>query len=116
MTAEAEFDEVYIVAGHKGNPDKVKAKGRLGRRLKGSRGRGSLEKEKPPILGMVQRGGEVILKMLPNVQQVTIQPVIAEAVAEGTLIYTDEYNIYGRLVQWGYAHKMVNHSAGAVCP
>jgi transposase-like protein len=114
LTGEAEFDEVYIVAGHKGHPDKVKAKGRAGRRrrLKESRGRGTLEKEKPPILGMVERGGEVILKMLPNVQQATIEPVIATAVAPGTLIYTDEYNIYGRLVQWGYAHKTVNHSVG----
>jgi transposase-like protein len=114
LTGEAEFDEVYIVAGHKGQPDKVIAKGRPGRRrrLKGSRGRGTLEKEKPPILGMVERGGEVILKMLPNVQQATIEPVIATAVAPGTLIYTDEYNIYSRLVQWGYAHKTVNHSVG----
>ena len=102
------------MAGHKGNPAKVKAKGREGRRrrLKGNRGRGTLEKEKPPILGMVQRGGEVILKMLPNVQQVTIEPVIAAAVTPGTLIYTDEYNIYDRLVRWGYEHKTVNHSAG----
>jgi transposase-like protein len=106
LKGEAEFDEVYLVAGHKGHPDKVKAKGRAGRRrrLKGSRGRGTLEKEKPPILGMVERGGQVILKMLPNVQQATIEPVIADAVAPDTLIYTDEYNIYGRLVQWGYAH------------
>jgi hypothetical protein len=59
LTGEAEFDEVYIVAGHKGHPDKVKAKGREGQRrgLKGSRGRGNLEKEKPPTLGMVERGG-----------------------------------------------------------
>jgi transposase-like protein len=88
---EAEFDEVYIVAGHKGQSDKVIAKKREGRRrrLRGSRGRGTLAKEKPPILGMVQRSGEVILKMLPNVQQITIEPVILANVAPGTLIYTD---------------------------
>ncbi len=114
MKGEAEFDEVYVVAGHKGNPEMVKAKEREGRRrrLKGSRGRGTLAKEKPPILGMVQRGGELILKMLANVQQITIEPVITAYVAPGTLIYTDEYNIYSRLVQWGYSHKTVNHSAG----
>lgn len=102
------------MAGHKGQPEKVKAKGRQGRRrrLKGSRGRGTLAKEKPPILGMVQRGGEVILKMLSNVQQVTIEPVIGANVAPGSLIYTDEYNIYSRLDEWGYAHKTVNHSIG----
>jgi transposase-like protein len=105
---------VYLVAGHKGQPDKVKAQGRQGRRrrLKGSRGRGTLDKEKPPILGMVQRSGELILKMLPNVKQTTIKPIITACVAQGTLIYTDEYTIYGRLIKWGYEHKTVNHSVG----
>jgi transposase len=69
----------------------VKAKKREGRRrrLKGSRGRGTLEKEKPPILGMVQRGGELILEMLPNVQQATIEPVILANIAPDTIVYTD---------------------------
>ncbi len=44
-----------IVAGHKGYPEDVK-KARKGRRnrLKGARGRGTLEKEKPPVLGIIQ--------------------------------------------------------------
>lgn len=114
MTGEVECDEVYIVAGHKGKPAAVKAKKRTGRRnrLKGSRGRGTLAKEKPPILGMIQRNGEVVIRMLPNVQQTTIKPVITQIVAAGTLIFSDEYNIYGRLVEWGYDHKTVNHSQG----
>ena len=35
--------------------------------------------------------------MLPNVQQATIQPIISNTVSPGTLIYTDEYDIYARL-------------------
>ena len=61
---------------------------------------------------MLQRGGEVIIKMLPNVQQITIQPIIEANVALGSLIYTDEYTIYDRLPEWGFAHKTVNHSIG----
>lgn len=61
---------------------------------------------------MIQRGGEVVIKMLPNVQQKTIQPIIQATVEAGTLIYTDEYDIYTRLETWGYAHKSVCHSAG----
>ena len=38
------------------------------RRLKGARGRGTLENEKPPIFGMIQRGGAVVVRMLENVQ------------------------------------------------
>ena len=57
---------------------------------KGAPGRGTLEKEKPPILGLIQRGGQVVLHMLPNVQQKTIKPIIEAAVTKGSLLYTDE--------------------------
>lgn len=105
---------MYIVAGHKGRPDIVAQAGRTGRRrrLKGKRGRGTLADEKPPVLGLIQRDGEVVVRMLPNVQQTTIKPVITQTVAPGSLIYTDEYDIYDRLPEWGYDHKSVNHSAG----
>jgi transposase-like protein len=71
-----------------------------------------LEKEKPPILGLIQRGGQVVLHMLANVQQVTIKPIIDKFVAKGTMIYTDEYNIYERLSAWGYNHNTVCHARG----
>jgi transposase-like protein len=71
-----------------------------------------LEKEKPPILGLIQRGGPVVIRMLANVQQTTIQPIIASVVAKGSQIYTDEYDIYSRLKDWGYKHQSVCHSAG----
>ncbi len=45
-------------------------------RWKGNGGRGTLEKDKPPVLGLIQRGGQVVLHMLANVQQATIKPVI----------------------------------------
>jgi len=61
---------------------------------------------------MIQRSGEVIIRMLENVKQQTIKPLITAYVAVDTLIYTDEYTIYSRLKEWGYRHKTVNHSAG----
>ena len=61
---------------------------------------------------MIQRGGEVVLHMLANVQQQTIKPIIQTTVSAGTLIYTDEYDIYARLEDWGYSHNSVCHSAG----
>jgi len=48
--------------------------------------------------------------MLPNVQQATIKPIITDAVAPGTLIHTDEYDIYARLPARGYPHKTVCHA------
>jgi transposase len=61
---------------------------------------------------MIQRGGQVVIQMLENVQQATIQPVIQSTIAPGTLIYTDEYAIYDRLESWGFARKSVCHGAG----
>lgn len=102
------------MAGHKGNPAAVAAKGREPRRnrLRGQPGRGTLEKEKPPIFGMIQRGGEVVIRMLANVQIATIGPLVRETIEEGSLVYTDEYNIYNRLCEWGYGHLSVNHGSG----
>lgn len=109
-----ELDELYLVAGHKGNPEAVRKKGRRGRRrrLKGARGRGTLKKEKPPVLGLIKRMGEVVIRMLPDVKQVTIEPFIRTYVSLDALVNTDEYCIYDRLEEWGYTHQSVNHSKG----
>jgi len=68
--------------------------------------------DKPPILGLIQRGGQVVLHMLANVQQKTIKPIITDAVTPGTLVHTDEYSIYARLPSWGCGHKTVCHGRG----
>ena len=114
LSNEVECDEAYVIAGHKGQPEVVKSKGRQGRRrrLKGKAGRGTLEKERPPVFGMIQRGGQVVIKLLANVQQKTIEPFIKDTIVPGTLMYTDEYSIYARLQCWGYGHKRVNHGRG----
>ena len=39
----------------------------------------------------------MVLRMLANVQQATIKPIITAAVTPGTLVHTDEYSIYARL-------------------
>ena len=61
---------------------------------------------------MIERGGAVVIRMLANVQQVTIKPLIEATIAPGTLVYTDEYDIYSRLEEWDYDRESVCHSAG----
>jgi len=61
---------------------------------------------------MLQRGGRVVIRMLENVQQATIRPLIEATIAPGTLVHTDEYDIYNRLEEWGYRHKTVCHGKG----
>ena len=114
LSGEVESDECYIVAGQKGQPKKVKEANRKPRRrkLKGKRGRGTSGDEKNPVSGFVERGGLVRLQVVDDVQQKTIAPIIKSSIASGTLIYTDEYNIYERLEEWGYQHKIVHHGSG----
>ena len=114
LVNEVECDEAYVIDGHKGQPEIVKNKKRKGRRrrLKGEGGRGTMKKERPPVFGMIQRGGEVVIRLLDNVKQKTIEPFIKETIESGALVYTDEYSIYARLERWGYGHKSVNHGRG----
>ena len=67
MGGVVECDEVYVVAGHKGRPDRIQGRAPRRRRLQGAPGRGTLEKEKPPIFGMLERGGAVRIVLLENV-------------------------------------------------
>ena len=41
---------------------------------------------------MIERGGQVVLHMLANVQQASIKPIIEASVSKGSLIHTDEYD------------------------
>src|SRR3712207_5361772 len=52
------------------------------------------------------------MRMLADVRQKTIQPIIEAAVAKDTLVHTDEYKVYARLPAWGYQHKTVCHARG----
>jgi len=61
---------------------------------------------------MIQRGGEVVIRMLANVQRTTIEPLIKATIIPDTQVYTDEYTIYNSLPEWGYGHKTVCHGAG----
>ena len=61
---------------------------------------------------MIQRTGEIVIRMLADVQQKTIGPLVRGTIALGAVVYTDEYDIYARLPEWGYTHRTVCHAAG----
>ncbi|WP_211252343.1 IS1595 family transposase [Deinococcus marmoris] len=80
--------------------------------MKGKRGRGTAASDKPPVLGMIERGGQLVLQLCANVQQHTIRPHILTAIQTGSVVNTDEYAIYARLPGWGFTHVTVNHGRG----
>jgi len=47
--------------------------------------------------------------MLADVQQATIGPLIRATIVPGSVVNTDEYDIYHRLTEWGYSHRTVCH-------
>jgi transposase len=61
---------------------------------------------------MIQRTGEVVIRMLEDVKQKTIGPLIKQTIAPEAVVSTDEYDIYTRLSEWGYSHRTVCHAAG----
>src|SRR3712207_9171500 len=85
-------DERLTEAPIRGPTGCRREKGRSGRRrrLAGAPGRGAPAEEKPPILGLIQRGGRVVLRMLAGGRQRTIRPVIEAVVAEGASVHTAE--------------------------
>ena len=66
-----------------------------------------------PILGIVQRQGNVHLEVTKDVKTLTVQPIIEKLVLPNTTIYTDEYCIYNFLKKSDdYTHLTVCHSKG----
>jgi transposase len=61
---------------------------------------------------MIQRGGEIAIRMLADVKQRTIGPLIQRTIDPGAIVYTDEYDIYAWMPQWGFTHRTVCRAAG----
>lgn len=74
--------------------------------------RGLGEKPKEVLMGMVQRGGKVYMKHVPNTGKWTLLAQIKQHVDPKARIYSDEYASYTNLPQHGYEHDSVTHSAG----
>jgi len=87
---EVEADETYI-----------------GGVAKGKRGRGALNKT--PVIGIVERRGGVVAKVMDSVTTVNAIKLIRSNVEQGTTVHTDEYPIYNYVGKLGFKHEVVNH-------
>lgn len=79
------------------------------------------------VLGMLERGGQVIARAIPNVRKKTLQPLVREHVAKGAELHTDMHDAYFSLplpveipaeghslgeYPVDYVHHAVNHQTG----
>lgn len=66
-------------------------------------------KDKIPVMGMLQRGGKLIAKVVTNTKAQTIQPLIYKYVKTNSYLMTDEWWAY-RGLDGNYLHKYIDHS------
>lgn len=92
LFGHVEADETYVGGKKKG----------------GKPGRGTT---KPIVMGMAQRDGSIVTKIIPNVGASALHKEIWNHVVAGSRISTDELKGYRGLDRLGYKHETVNHSA-----
>jgi hypothetical protein len=50
--------------------------------------------------------------MLENVKGATVKHLVLQTIALVSHVFTDEFDIYGRMTQWNNAHSSVCHRGG----
>lgn len=98
---EVEIDETYV--GGK-NKNRHKSK-----KVKNSQGRST--KDKKPVVGMVERGGKLVAKVVDGVASDDLQPIVEENVLKTAKVYTDEWRGY-KGVKKLYDMEVVKHGKG----
>lgn len=98
LDGTVEIDETFI-GGKNKNRHKDK---------KVAKCQGRSFKDKTPVFGMLQRGGNVIAKVVANTKAITLRREIRRIIKKGSTIYSDEWN-YGNLNKM-YTHEYIDHS------
>ena len=66
-------------------------------------------KDKTPILGLLQRNGDLRAFVIPNTQAKTLQPIIRKNVEKGSVFISDEWMGYNHLHS-DFDHHVVDHA------
>ena len=70
-------------------------------------------KRKTVVMGMMERDGEAVLKVVPDQTRGSLLPQIRKNIKPGSEVHTVELRAYTKALPVAdYVHKTVNHSAG----
>ena len=97
LSGEVEIDETFVGGKNKNRHKDKKIEKCQGRSYK----------DKVPVFGILERGGKVIAKVVPNTQAKTIVPIIKEKVELGSVVYTDGWDYSG--LHGEYIQRSVDH-------
>lgn len=65
---------------------------------------------KTVVFGMLEKGGSIMTKVVPDRRSGTLMPIIAANVRKYCEVHSDEHVGYGGLATMGYWHKTVRHN------
>lgn len=111
-TAHRMFKQIRSLLEQRGKPfsDEVEMDHTyIGGRKRG-RGRGYIE-NKTPVLGVVQRKGQVRATPVEKVRRRSVMPVVRKQILPRAIIYTDEGREFAGLRTRGYSHHRIHHSS-----
>jgi transposase-like protein len=93
LSGHVEVDETYVGGIHPGK-------------------RGLGAKGKTIVMGMIERKGDVMTRVVDDVKRDSLIPVIEDNIEKGSTISTDELTSYKTLKHLGFKHGVVSHSTG----
>lgn len=97
LSGPVEIDEAHFGGSDENKP----------RQLRGQK--------KTPVLGMVERGGQVVAQVVPNVSTATLKPAVVEYILPRSTVITDENGAYNTISEGRrFQHLKVNHSKSYV--
>lgn len=100
LSTEVEIDETFVGGKNKNRHKDKKVEKCQGRSFK----------DKVPVFGMYQRGGNIVTKVVPDTKAKTLTPLLEQYVSTESRVFTDGWE-YGDINR-RYEQLSVDHGAG----